>query len=121
MTWIKKIFRSYNDLRDHDRVRSEKDISEMQGKFRSVDFSFREGFSGRVTGRLENILETHPEELLYKNLSGFLPRIISISFAVLVITIVAIFALHGTISPEKMIGADRVDESNFISYLFMQK
>ncbi len=122
MAWIKKLFNYHSSLvpfgpnePDH------KKLDMPDGFFENVQFSFREGFSGRTCNRLEHILEINPEEIYYNSLSRLLPRITGFSFAAIAITIIVLIVLHGSLSPDKLIGADKIDDTNFITYLIMEK
>ncbi len=120
MKWINNIirFRSFGKL----PVKEKKDleINEMQKTMKEIKFSFREGFAERVTVRLKHQLEKNPEDLYYKNLSVLLPKITGISIFALVVIAILLFTLHGSINPEKLMGTDKINESNFITYLFLE-
>lgn len=85
-----------------------------------LSYSFRPGFSDRVLARLGNLEAENYSELFYKNLSGFLPKMLSFSFLILFLLIVTLYMVNGNINPANIIGADKVDEFNFISYLFLE-
>ncbi len=108
------LFRKYSHSAD-----AEYRMKEMQKFLKGLNFSFREGFSERATDKLLHQLKKNPEEIYYKNLSVLLPKIATISVAALLIMALILFVLHGSISPEKLIGADKIDENNFITYLIL--
>jgi len=95
-------------------------IDDFRKSMKDVTFSFREGFSDRVTARLNNLIESDPIEIYYKNLSRLFPKILGFSLTSIIILGMILFVLHGNIDPGKLIGADRVDESNFITYLILE-
>lgn len=99
----------------------ENEIPEIHSVIKGVQFNFRDGFSDRVLAKLNQVLETDPLQQYYSNLSRLFPKIIGFSFAILVLMGLILFVLHGTLSPDTLLGADRVDENNFISYLILDK
>jgi hypothetical protein len=99
----------------------EENIERFRHQIREVKFQFREGFTDRVVAKLNNLREIDPLEIYYKNLSGLFPKIVGFSFAAILVMGIVLFVLHGNLSPDKLFGADRVDENNFITYLIIQK
>jgi len=85
-----------------------------------VQFTFRDGFSNRVTARLMNLLEKDPMREFYASLSSLLPKIVYSSLFVLILIIALIFVIHGELDHNVLMGTDRIDDSNFISYLIFQ-
>jgi len=120
MKWIKNIFK-FHYYREFP-VSNEQDheVSEIQQTFKEINFSFREGFPERISMRLKHQLEKNPEEIYYKNLSLLLPRITGFSIAALIVMVLILFTLHGSISPDKLMGTDKIDETNFITYLILE-
>lgn len=96
-------------------------IDEFREQIKEVEFHFREGFSERVVTKLKTLREIDPLDVYYNNLSGLFPKILGFSFAAIILMGIIIFALNGTLSPDKLFGADRVDENNFITYLIIQR
>ncbi len=113
---IDRLFRAKKSSGD---VR-EDDIQVIQSMCRDVTFSFREGFADRIISRINHLQETDPMEIYYKVLSNLLPRILGVSVAAIILIGLILFAIHGSISPEKLLGADKINDSNFISYLFLE-
>lgn len=99
---------------------SEYELLEFQEKIEEVNFHFRKGFALRVVARLNNIGEVNPIDIYYRNLSGLFPKIVGFAFVVIILMGIVIFALHGTLSPNKFLGVDRVNENNFITYLILE-
>lgn len=102
------------------KTTEEKDIQEYRELFNSVRFSFREGFSDRLMQRIQNMQENDPLVLYYNNLSGLMPKILSFSFVLLFLLGIILFVLNGTLHPENFFGVEKIDNSNFISYLIYQ-
>lgn len=120
MKWISNIIRFRSCGKLHVKEEKELEVNEMQKTMKEINFSFREGFVERVTVRLKHQLEKKPEDLFYKNLSVLLPKITGISILALVFIAILLFVLHGSINPEKLMGTDKINESNFITYLFLE-
>jgi hypothetical protein len=99
--------------------KNEEEIQKYQEIFKDTSFSFREGFADRVIARISNLSQQDPLEVYYKNLSGLFPRIAGISLAAIVVMGIIIFLLNGSLSPDHLLGTEKIDESNFISYLFL--
>ncbi len=92
----------------------------LESGLSTVQMSFREGFPERVTARLLGLLEKDPMRDLYYSLSTLLPKIAYSSLIVLALIIVTIFAIHGQLDQNVFLGADKLDDSNFVSYLIFQ-
>lgn len=101
--------------------KEEESIEDFRQQLKEVKFQFREGFAGRVVARLNNLREIDPMEIYYKSLSGLFPKIVGFSFAAIILMGIVLFMMHGSLSPDKMFGADRLDENNFITYLIIEK
>lgn len=121
MKYFRETFRYLKSGKQTNTKDTEKDMAGIISALSGVNFSFREGFSDRLMIKLNLLLETDPLELYYNNLSRLFPKIIGFSFAALVLMGLMLFALHGSLSPDKFLGADRIDENNFITYLILQK
>jgi hypothetical protein len=86
----------------------------------TLEFRFREGFADRVTNKLVNLLEKDPMREFYYSLSSLLPKIAYSSILVLLLIILTVFFINGEIDHNVIMGAGKVDDSNFISYLIFQ-
>ena len=84
------------------------------------DLSFREGFPERTTTRLANFLSTNPIRSFYTSLSSFFPKVLYGSVITLFVTFLIIFLITGEFSIDSFIGKEKVDDSNFISYLIYE-
>jgi len=118
---IKDILKSLTAPVTFSSKKEEENIERFREQIKEVKFHFREGFAERVVAKLINLREIDPLEIYYKNLSGLFPKIVGFSFAAILLMGIAVFILHGNLSPDKLFGADRVDENNFITYLITQK
>jgi hypothetical protein len=78
------------------------------------------GFSDRVIARVSHLEAINYNDLFYKNLSGLLPKMLSFALAIIFILLVSIYMINGNVNPANLVGADKVDEFNFISYLFLE-
>jgi len=85
-----------------------------------IEFRFREGFSDRTTQRLLNLLEKESLKNYYANLSKWFPRLITSMAAILIALLLSLYLGQGEVNPDTLIGVEKVDESNFISYLIME-
>lgn len=92
----------------------------LETGMRSVQFAFRSGFSDRVTARVAALMDKDPMREFYASLSSLFPKIAYSSLFVLVLIVVTIFLIHGELDHNLLMGADRIDDSNFISYLIFQ-
>ncbi len=92
----------------------------LESGLSTVQMSFRVGFPERVTARLLGLLEKDPMRDLYYSLSTLLPKIAYSSLVVLALIIVTIFVIHGQLDQNVFLGADKLDDSNFVSYLIFQ-
>lgn len=121
MRWLKKIFliKQSDDFSGKEEMNLQ--LTEMQNIFSDTNLAFREGFADRVAFKLERLLELNSEDIYYRNLSRFLPKMAALSLGAIVFVSIVIFIIHGSLSPDKLIGAEKIDETNFISYLIMQK
>ncbi len=123
---FRKVLRFHNrDSRYEHNINPafEKDFKEwknLESTMGSLQFSFRQGFADRLTTKLLNLLEKDPISEFYYSLSSLLPKIAYSSLVVLALIIVAIFVLHGEVDQNSLMGADKIDDSNFISYLIFQ-
>ncbi len=97
-----------------------KEWKKLKAGMGAVQFTFREGFPERVTARLLNILEKDPMREFYYNLSSLFPKIAYSSLALLVLITVTILVVHGQLDQNILLGTDKVDDTNFISYLIFQ-
>ncbi len=86
----------------------------------TVQFRFRNGFSDRVTSRLLTLMEKDPMREFYYSLSSLLPKIAYSSLVVLVLLMVTILVIHGQLDQTTLLGTEKIDDSNFISYLIFQ-
>jgi hypothetical protein len=84
------------------------------------DFSFREGFPERTTARLENFLSSRPLRSFYASLSSLFPKVLYGSLIAISLTFLIIFLTTGEFSVDSFIGKEKVDDSNFISYLIYE-
>lgn len=91
------------------------------GSWGSVQFSFRPGFPERVSARLENLLEKENSWQIYQGLSSLLPRLSLACFGVLVILGAILIYMNGGLDANAILGTEKIDETNFISYLIFQK
>lgn len=114
---IEKLIRRFVKSSDFE----ESNFDEFREQIIDIKFQFRQGFPERVVARLKTVRKIDPLEIYYKNLSGLFPKIVGFSFAAIILMGIVVFALHGTLSPDKLLGADRVDETNFITYLIIQR
>lgn len=83
-------------------------------------FSFREGFTDRTFQKILNLKEEINNAHFYFYLSRLLPRIAFFSVILLGILLVSAYIINGVIDHRILLGADRVNESNFISYLILK-
>ncbi|MCF8381626.1 MAG: hypothetical protein K9H49_18780 [Bacteroidales bacterium] len=90
---------------------------EKLSQLNTIQFSFRDGFSERISARLENMLDEDPSINYIMGLSSLLPRFLVISSIILLIFAISLFFMHGELNLEAFIGTSGVDENNFISYL----
>jgi len=100
------------------RIKIEAD--ESLSKLKDVQFSFRDGFSDRLSARLENILANDPATGFIINLSSLLPRLLVISSIIILLFTITIFFMNGDLNLEAFIGAHKVDENNFFGYLILE-
>jgi hypothetical protein len=97
-----------------------KEFEKLKIIFNNSDLNFRKGFPERTTTRLINILNAEPVREFYASLSSFLPKIVYSSAAIILICITTLFIIHGEFSLETLMGAEQIDDSNFISYLIFE-
>lgn len=86
-----------------------------------IEFRFREGFSDRATQRLINLLEKESLKDYYASLSKWFPRLITGMVTILIMLLLSLYIGQGEVNPDTLIGVEKVDESNFISYLMMER
>ena len=110
----------YEQKMNPDFEREFTEWKKLESGLSTVQMSFREGFPERVTARLLGLLEKDPMRDLYYSLSSLLPKIAYSSLVVLALIIVTIFVIHGQLDQNVFLGADKLDDSNFISYLIFQ-
>ncbi len=113
--YFRKFWPSYSPF--HPLLEEDKDFHEL----REINFSFREGFSNRVTARLENLLEKENSPEIIRGLSSLLPKLSMACFGVLVVFGIILIYLNGGLDPNALFGTENIDETNFISYLIFQK
>lgn len=102
------------------KLKSQITADESLSRLKDVQFNFRDGFSSRLSARLENILANDPSTGFIINLSSLLPRLLVISsIAILLFTLTMIF-INGDLNMEAFVGSHKVDENNFIGYLILE-
>jgi hypothetical protein len=121
MKKFRKTFGFLKSGKQTNKKDPEKEIAAIVSALSGVNFSFREGFSDRLMIKINLMVVKDPLEVYYNNLSRLFPKIIGFSFAAIVLMGLILLALHGSLSPDKFLGADRIDENNFITYLILQK
>ena len=84
------------------------------------DFRFRSGFPDRTTTRLANFLTNNPIRSFYASLSSYFPKVLYGSMIALFGTFLVIFLITGEFSVDSFIGKEKVDDTNFISYLLYE-
>ena len=94
--------------------------SDLPSLLQQGDFSFREGFQARTTARLANLLSNNPIRSFLTSLSSFFPKVLYVSVITLFVTFLIIFLITGEFSVDSFIGKEKVDDSNFISYLIYE-
>ena len=93
---------------------------EKLAELNKVQFSFRDGFSNRLTARLENMLDEDPAIDFLRGLSSLLPRLLMVSSIIIILFTLGMIFLNGEISMEAFLGSPGVDENNFIGYLILE-
>lgn len=99
-------------------------LTEMDDEFKglgNIQFSFRSGFSNRVVARLENLSEKEYSPDLYQGLSSLLPRLSIACVGILVLLAAILLYVNGGLDSSILFGTEHIDDSNFISYLIIQK
>lgn len=94
----------------------DEELSELN----KVQFSFRDGFSDRLTARLENMIDEDPSIDFLRGLSSLLPRLLLITSVIIILFTLGIIFLNGEINMEAFLGSPGVDENNFIGYLILE-
>lgn len=102
------------------KLESHIEADESLSQLNDVQFSFRDGFSDRLSVRLENILANDPTTGFIVNLSSLLPRLLVISSIVILLFTITMIFINGDINMEAFIGSHKVDENNFIGYLILE-
>lgn len=100
-----------------DLIHDEKELDFFSGH----KFSFRDGFTERVTSRLVHKLEKEENPELLGRLSLLLPKLSFVCFGLLLIFGIFLAVLNGGFEPNALFGTETVNENNFISYLILQK
>lgn len=85
-----------------------------------VQFSFRQGFPGRVSARLENIIAEDPSIYFLRGLSNLLPKILVLSAVVILLFTIGLIVSNAEMNMEAFLGTQTLDENNFISYLILE-
>ncbi len=83
--------------------------------------TFREGFTDRTLQKILNMQEEINNAHFYFYLSRLLPRIAFLSVILIGVLLISAYLLNGGIDHKILLGAERVNESNFISYLILKK
>lgn len=99
-------------------------LTEMDDEFKgmgNIQFSFRSGFSNRVVARLENLADEEYSPGLYQGLSSLLPRLSLACVGILVLLAGILIFVNGGLDSNILFGTETIDDSNFISYLIIQK
>lgn len=100
----------------------EKDFSDwkkLESRLGTIQYRFREGFADRTTARLLSVINDPVREFYY-SLSSLFPKIAYSSLAVIVLVILTIYAIHGGMDHSVLVGTEKIDDSNFISYLILE-
>ncbi len=95
-------------------------LDEKLAELNQIQFSFRDGFSNRLTARLENMLDVDPSIDFLRGLSSLLPRLITISSIIIILFILGMIVINGEINLEAFLGSPSVNENNFIGYLILE-
>lgn len=97
-----------------------KELNSLTGLLRSQNYSFREGFADRTLTRLVHKLDYEPYQEYYAKLSGLFPRLATGFLSLVVLVIITVLLVHGDLNSGIITGYDKVNDSNFISYLILQ-
>ena len=100
----------------------EKDFHEwkkLESTLGTIQYRFRDGFADRTTARLLRVINDPMREFYY-SLSSLFPKIAYSSLALILLLIITIYAIHGGIDHSVLIGSERIDDSNFISYMILE-
>ena len=97
-----------------------KKIIKIEEEMGEIQFGFRQGFSGRVNARLENIISQDPALYFFQNLSNLLPKIIALSAIIILLFTLGLVLSSTEINMEAFLGTQTLDENNFISYLILE-
>ena len=96
------------------------DKMEELNKLTDLQFSFRQGFSGRVHAKLENIISQDPSIYFLQGLSNLLPRIVTLSLIIILLFTLGLILSSTEMNMEALLGTQNLDENNFISYLILE-
>lgn len=97
-----------------------RELNSLTGLLRTQTISFREGFADRTLTRLVHMLDHEPYQEYYARLSGLFPRLAAGFLSLVVLVILTVFLVHGELNSGIITGYDKVNDSNFISYLILQ-
>jgi hypothetical protein len=83
--------------------------------------SFRAGFTDRLYQRVMNRKQEIMDAHFYLYLSRLLPRIAFFSILMIGVLLAGAYLFHGSLDHKYLLGADPLDETNFITYLILKK
>jgi hypothetical protein len=98
-----------------------KELNSLRALLRANEYRFRHGFSERTTTRLISIQNEEPFKEYYASLSLFFPRMAYSFLTLLALVVLIVFLIHGEVNDTVLTGIEKVDDSNFISYLLLQE